>query len=167
MTYAQMTLPEFDREMATTRTLLERVPEDLLGWKATPKSNSIGWNANHLAEIPSWAANILVERFFDMRPVGGVPYESPKLTSRAEILALFDGNVSAGRVALAGVQDGALMDVWQLRDAGMVIVEMPRVAAFRTWVMSHSIHHRAILSAYFRMVGVPVPAIYGPSADAG
>lgn len=165
MTYAHATLPEFDHEMATTRKLLERVPEDKLGWKPNDKSNSIGWNACHLAEIPGWAANILVEPFFDMHPPGGEPYRTPSLVSRRAILELFDANVAEGRRALERLSDAALMEPWQLREGGQVFLELPRVAAFRTWVISHSIHHRAILSVYFRLVGVPVPAIYGPSAD--
>ena len=165
MSFAQMTLPEFDHEMATTRKVLERVPEDKLGWKANEKSNTIGWNACHLAEIPGWGANILVEPFFDMRPVGGVPYQTPKMTTRKEILGLFDGGVAATRAALTNLKDATMMDMWQFRDAGTVLLEMPRVAAFRTWVMSHSIHHRAILSVYYRLTGVPVPAMYGPLAD--
>jgi uncharacterized damage-inducible protein DinB len=165
MTYAQLTLPEFDHEMATTRKVLERVPDHLLGWKANEKSNTIGWNACHIAEIPGWAANILSEAFFDMNPTGTDPYQTPSLASRDAILALFDGHVQAGRAALARVSDERLMDSWQLRDHGAVLVEMPRVAAFRTWVLSHIIHHRAILSVYFRLSGVPVPGIYGPSAD--
>lgn len=165
MTYAQATLPEFDHEMATTRRLLERLPEDKLDWKIHPKSNSIGWNANHLAEIPGWATNILTESFFDFHPVGGAPYHMPSLQSRSAILELFDANVAEARTALASLRDERLMDAWQLREAGRVFVEMPRVAAFRTWVLSHSIHHRAILGVSFRMVGVPLPGMYGPSGD--
>ena len=165
MSYAAATLPEFDHEMATTRKMLERVPEDKLGWKANEKSNTIGWNACHLAEIPGWGANILGEPFFDMRPAGGKPYETPKLTTRKEILAHFDAGVAEARKAIANIKDANVMDTWQFRDNGAVILEMPRAVAFRTWVISHSIHHRAILSVYYRLTGVPVPAMYGPSAD--
>lgn len=80
--YAEMTLPEFEREMAVTRRVLERVPEDRLDWKPCEKSNTIGWNANHLAEIPGWAANILTEPFFDMNPTGSDPYRTPELRTR-------------------------------------------------------------------------------------
>lgn len=165
MSYAQMALPEFDHEMATTRKVLERVPEDRLAWKMNEKSNTVGWNACHLAEIPGWTANILSEPFFDMRPVGGQPYQTPKLATRKAIVEFFDANVAEGRKALANLKDAAAMEMWQFRDAGTVLLEMPRVVAFRTWVMSHSIHHRAILSVYYRALGVPVPAMYGPSAD--
>ncbi|MBX3354274.1 MAG: DinB family protein [Phycisphaeraceae bacterium] len=163
--FAQMNLPEFEHEMATTRKLLERLPEDKLDWKAHPKSNSIGWNACHLAEIPGWASNILTESFVDMNPPGEAPYATPKLSTRADILDLFDRNVAEAKKAIASVKDDSVMDAWQLRDNGTVLLEMPRAVAYRTWVISHSIHHRAILSVYFRLVGVPVPAIYGPSGD--
>jgi uncharacterized damage-inducible protein DinB len=165
MTFAQSMLPEFDHEMATTRKVLERVPEDKLQWKAHEKSNTIGWNACHLAEIPGWGSNILTQPFFDMRPVGGKPYETPKLTSRKDILACFDAGVAETRKAIAGLADNQVMAMWQFRDGGTVVMEMPRAVAFRTWIMSHSIHHRAILSVYYRLTGVPVPAMYGPSGD--
>lgn len=165
MSYAQMTLPEFEQEMATTRKVLERVPEEKLDWKAHPKSNTIGWNACHLAEIPGWGASILAESFFDMNPTGKEPYRTPNLRSRAEILALFDANVAEAKKALAALKDADLMAPWQLRDQGTVLLEMPRAVAFRTWVLSHAIHHRAILSVYYRLNDVPVPAIYGPSGD--
>ncbi|KAA0214990.1 MAG: DinB family protein [Leptolyngbya sp. PLA3] len=165
MNFAQMTLPEFEHEMATTRKMLERVPEDKLDWKAHTRSNTIGWNACHLAEIPGWAPNILTQAFWDMNPEGGTPYKTPDLRSRRAILDMFDANVSEAKKAIAGMKDAALMQAWQLRDHGTVVLEMPRAAAFRTWVISHAIHHRAILSVYFRLTGVPVPAIYGPSGD--
>ncbi|MCL4209110.1 MAG: DinB family protein [Phycisphaeraceae bacterium] len=165
MTFAQMTLPEFQHEMATTRKLLERLPEDKLGWKAHPRSNTIGWNACHLAEIPGWAVNILTEPFYDMNPTGREPYKTPNLTSRKAILDLFDANVAASAKAIAGFKDSALMETWQFKDHGQVLLEMPRAVAFRTWIISHTIHHRAILSVYFRLNDIPVPAIYGPSGD--
>ncbi|MBX3382712.1 MAG: DinB family protein [Phycisphaeraceae bacterium] len=165
MTFAQMTLPEFDHEMATTRKLLERIPEDKLAWKAHAKSNTIGWNACHLAEIPGWGANILTESHFDMNPTGNDPYTTPDLTSRKAILDFFDTNVALCRKALAAVADADIMAPWQLRDHGSVILEMPRAVAFRTWILSHTIHHRGILSVYFRLNDIPVPAIYGPSGD--
>ena len=165
MNYAQLTLPEFDQEMATTRKMLERVPEDKLDWRPHEKSNTIGWNANHLAEIPGWVSNIFIEPFVDMNPPGEEPYKTPELKTRTALLEMFDRNVAEARQALAGVKNESLNEMWQLKDGGIVLVEMPRVVAFRTWVISHSIHHRAILSVYYRLNDVPVPAIYGPSAD--
>lgn len=165
MTFAKMTLPEFEHEMATTRKVLERLPEAKMDWKANEKSNTVGWNACHLAEIPGWAANILTEPFFDMNPTGTDPYRTPSLRSRAEILAMFDANVTEAKKAIAGMKDSSIMEPWEFRDHGTVLLTMPRAVAFRTWILSHTIHHRAVLSTYYRLLGVPVPAMYGPSAD--
>lgn len=165
MNYAQLTLPEFERELAVTRKVLERLPEGKLDWRPHEKSNTIGWNANHLAEIPSWASNILAEPFVDMNPPGEEPYATPSLTSRQAILDLFDQGAAEAKRALANFKDEAVNEMWQLKDGGNVLLEMPRAAAFRMWVISHSIHHRAILTVYYRMCDVPVPAIYGPSGD--
>jgi len=163
--FAEMTLPEFDQEMATTRRCLERLPEDMWDWRPNEKSNTIGWNANHLAEIPEWIENVLTEESFDANPVGGDPYATPTLATRDAILEAFDRNVAAGRAALAAVKDDTLGEIWSFKDGGNVLFSMPRAAVFRSFVMSHMIHHRAILSVYYRLNGVPVPAIYGPSAD--
>jgi uncharacterized damage-inducible protein DinB len=165
MTYAELTLPEFEHEMATTRKVLERVPEDKMDWKPHPKSNTIGWNANHIAEIPSWVENILHQPGVDMNPPGGEPYKTPEHKSRKELLAFFDANVAEAKKAIASFKDENMHDNWQLMDSGTVLIEMPRIVAFRTWVISHIIHHRAILSVYYRLNDVPVPAIYGPSGD--
>jgi uncharacterized damage-inducible protein DinB len=165
MNYASIILPEFEHEMATTRKMLERLPEDKLSWKAHPKSNTIGWNACHLAEIPGWGSNILTEPFFDMNPTGNNPYKTPELKSRKEILAMFDANVAATKKTISNVKDSAVMETWQFKEHGVVLLEMPRAVAFRTWVLSHTSHHRAILSVYYRLNNVPVPAMYGPSAD--
>lgn len=165
MTYAEMTLPEFEHEMATTRKMLERVPEDKIDWKPHEKSNTIGWNANHIAEIPGWVENILHEPFFDMNPSGDDPYETPKLATRQAILDFFDKNVATAREAIAKVKDEAIGEMWALKDSGNVVLEMPRAAVFRAFVLSHIVHHRAILTVYYRLNDVPVPAIYGPSGD--
>ncbi len=165
MTYAQTILPEFDHEMANTRKVLERVPDDKLHWRAHPKSNTIGWNANHLAELPGWSVSILTQPNYDFAPVGGERYQSPKLGSRHEILELFDRNVAAARQALANVKDEAMGDQWSLLAGGQPIFTMPRAAVVRGFLLSHMIHHRAILTVYLRLNDIPVPALYGPSGD--
>ena len=104
MTYAETLLPEFDQEMASTRKVLERIPDDKLDWQAHPKSHTIGWNANHVADIPSWLQMVLTTPSLDIAPVGGEPYASPKLTSSREIVELFDRNVAAARKARHGGQ---------------------------------------------------------------
>src|SRR5262245_14293498 len=103
--YAKTFLPEFDQEMANTRKVLERIPDDKLGWKAHPKLNTIGWNANHIADISNWMALALTQDSLDIAPPDGPKYEFPALTSRAEILELFDRNVAAARQALAAARD--------------------------------------------------------------
>lgn len=163
--YAQFTLPEFTQEMATTRKLIERIPQDKLDWKMDERSHTLGWNGSHLAEIPGWSANILTEPFFDMNPGGNAPFSTEVFKDTRQMLARFDENLAEARRAIEGVRDEAVTEIWQFRDNGSVLFEMPRFAAYRTWVISHGIHHRAILSVYFRQVGVKVPAIYGPSAD--
>jgi uncharacterized damage-inducible protein DinB len=165
MSYAQNFLPEFDHEMASTRKVLERIPEDKLEWRAHPKSNTIAWNANHLAELPGWSVSIATESGFDFAPVGGERYQSPKLTSRREIVALFDRNVAEARKAIAAVKDESLDDPWTLRGGERVIFTMPRRSVLRSFLMNHIIHHRAILCVYLRLNDIPVPALYGPSGD--
>jgi uncharacterized damage-inducible protein DinB len=165
MTYTQLILPEFDREMATTRKLLERVPEDKLDWKPHPKSNTIGWNANHLVELPGFAVTVVTQPQLDFAPVGGTRRESPKLRTRRELLELFDRNIAAAREALAKVRDQDLNQPWTLRAGERVIFTMPRAMVMRMFVLSHMIHHRAVLSVYLRLNDIPVPAMYGPSGD--
>jgi uncharacterized damage-inducible protein DinB len=165
MTYAQSILPEFDQEMTNTRKVLERVPDDKLDWKAHPKSNTIGWNANHLAEIPGWVAGTLGQPEWDIAPVGGTPYQSPKLKSTSEILDLFDRNVATARAALQSATDEELQQIWSLLKAGQPMFTMPRTAVIRNFVLNHTVHHRAILCVYLRLNDVPVPGMYGPSGD--
>ena len=165
MSYTATILPEFDEEMANTRKVLERVPEDKLDWRAHPKSNTIGWNANHLAEIPGWVEGTLRELEWDMAPPGGEPYRTPNLTAREDILAFFDNNVMSARKALSEVKDEEMGKMWSLLKGGEVILTMPRAAVIRSFVINHTVHHRAILCVYLRLNDIPVPGMYGPSGD--
>jgi uncharacterized damage-inducible protein DinB len=165
MNYAESILPEFDRELANARKVLERVPDDKLDWQPHPKSHTIGWNANHLAEIPSWVPGMLTAPSWDFAPVGGEPYQSPKRTSRQEILDLFDRNVAAARKALAAVRDDQMTQSWSLLKGGTPLFTMPRATVIRTFILNHLIHHRAILCVYLRLNDVRVPGMYGPSGD--
>ncbi|HEX6985823.1 MAG TPA: DinB family protein [Planctomycetaceae bacterium] len=167
MSYADTILPEFDQEMAGTRKVLERVPDDKLDWKAHPKSNTIGWNAAHVAEIPGWVRPTLTQSEWDFSPPGAEPYRTPDLRSRREILDLFDRNVAQARAALQSVRDEAMGEPWSLLYQGNTVFTMPRAAVIRTFVMNHLIHHRAHLCVYLRLNDVPVPGMYGPSADDG
>jgi len=165
MTYAETLLPEFDQEMANTRKVLERIPDDKLAWKAHPKSNTIGWNANHLADLPNWLAETIRKPSLDVAPVGGPPYVFPKLDSRKEILDHFDKNVASAREALKSAKDEEMGRPWSLMRAGNVFFTMPRSAVIRSVVLNHIIHHRACLCVYLRLNDIPVPGMYGPSGD--
>src|SRR4051812_48810725 len=145
MSYTETILPEFDQEMAKTRKVLERIPDDKLDWQAHPKSHTIGWNANHVADIPNWLAMVLTETSMDIAPVGGQPYALPKLGSGQEILELFDRNVAAARKAITEATDADVGLPWTLARAGQPIFAMPRSAVIRSMVLNHLIHHRAHL----------------------
>jgi uncharacterized damage-inducible protein DinB len=165
MSYADMILPEFDQEMANTRKALERIPDDKLDWQPHPKSHTIGWNANHLADLPNWLVLTLTTPSLDIAPVGGAAYALPKLTTRQEIVDLFDRNVAAARKALSEVKDEDVAAPWTLAHAGTTIFTLPRAAVVRGMVLNHMVHHRAILLVYLRLNNIPVPGMYGPSGD--
>ena len=165
MNYSNTNLPEFDQEMAHTRQVLERVPDDKLDWRAHPKSNTIGWNANHLAEILGWVDGMLTRTSWEIAPADGEPYQSPKLTTRQEILDLFDRNVAAARKAIAAVKDDQLTQPWSLLKAGTPLFTMPRGTVIRNFVLNHLVHHRAILCVYLRLNDIPVPGMYDPSGS--
>ena len=168
MSIGQSMLSEFDHEMANTRKVLERIPEDKLDFKPDPKSMALGRLAGHIAEMPGWGAVVLTTDSLDLNPPGAKSsYEALVATSRAQVLAAFDKMAADSRAALSSVTDEAMMKNWQLLMGGNVMMEMPRVAMIRTMVMNHTIHHRAQMTVYFRLTGVPVPGMYGPSADEG
>lgn len=165
MSFGKSIVPEFDQEMANTRKVLERIPDDKLDWKAHPKSNTIGWVGAHLAEIPGWVPGTLEHETWDINPVGGEPYQTPKATSRQQLLELFDKNVAAAREALASTTDEAFAQQWSLLSQGQTILTMPRTTVIRSLVVNHMIHHRAVLCVYLRLNDIPVPGMYGPSGD--
>src|SRR5262249_7787236 len=160
MSYAETILPEFDQEMANTRKVLERIPDDKLDWKPHPRSNTIGWNANHVADIVNWLALALTTPSLDVAPVGRPPDQVPRLTSRREILELFDRNVAAARKALAEAKDEDMGHLWTLSQAGQEVFTMPRSALVRGFGLNHLIHHRAHLCVYLRLNDIPVPGMY-------
>jgi uncharacterized damage-inducible protein DinB len=165
MTYAEILLPEFDHEMQSTRKCLERVPDDKLDWRAHPKSNTLRWVASHLVEIPSWVEGTLSQPSWEMHPAGQEPYRTPQLASRQEMLAHFDRHVQTARQALAAVSDEAMQQPWSLLMQGKPVLTMPRSDVMRYFILNHTIHHRAILTVYLRLNDIPVPGMYGPSAD--
>jgi uncharacterized damage-inducible protein DinB len=165
MSIAQSILPEFDQEMAGTRKVLERVPNDKLEWRAHPKSNTIGWVGSHLADIPIWAKFTLTQDSLDIAPKDGEPYRTAQLASHAAMVAAFDKNVAEARKAIEATSDDEFMKPWSLLSGGETILTMPRLAVIRSFVLNHSIHHRAYLCSYLRLNDIPVPGLYGPSGD--
>ena len=167
MAFSEALLPEFDHEVAGIRNTLERVPEDRLAWKPHHKSMTMGGLATHLTNIVTWAVTAVETESLDLAP-GGVPMPGPaQVKSRKELLETFDKNVAAARKAIAGAADAHLLKPWTLLYNGKQLLSMPRIAVLRSFVMNHSIHHRAQLGVYLRLNDVPVPSLYGPSADEG
>ena len=158
-------LPEFDHETATTRLLLERVPEAKADWKPHVKSMSLGELAAHLASIPAWAPITLKQTEFDTNPVGGRPYAPPGFETTAKLLETYDQGIKAARVMLAAMTDGEMMVAWTLKSGGKLMFNMPRAAVFRSFIMNHTIHHRGQLTVYLRLCDVALPPVYGPTAD--
>lgn len=156
-------LPEFDHEISTTRKLLERMPDDRLTWKPHAKSMSLGALATHLSNLPWWGEVTLAQAEFDTASVG----TPPEGASTAHILETFDRNASRTRALLAATSDAELMAPWALKREGQTIFSMPKAAVWRSFVLSHLVHHRGQMSVYLRLLDVPVPSIYGPSADEG
>ncbi len=161
MALADALLPEFDHEMTTTRKLLERVPEDQFAWKPHARSMTLGELAQHVATIPLWGSETLNKTGITLD--GGS--RTPVAATRADLLASFDKHVADTRAALVGKTDAELMAPWTLKSGGHTIFTMPRASVWRGFVLSHLVHHRGQLSVYLRMHNVPLPSIYGPSAD--
>ena len=156
-------LPEFDQEMATSRIVIERVPEDKYGWKPHEKSMTAGRLASHIAEMPAWTSASIDHDVLDMA-AGHTPFEG---SSTAEVLARFDKDVRAAHAAIAGCSDETFMMEWSLKNGDDTLMTMPKIAVVRTFVINHIIHHRGQLSVYLRLLNESVPSIYGPSADEG
>jgi uncharacterized damage-inducible protein DinB len=156
-------LPEFDREIAVTRKVLERVPEGKPEFKPHEKSMAMDRLAGHLAELPGWAKETILQ---DSIVLGQTGQDAAlKMTSRKQLLEEFDKRAAAGREAIAGASDEDFMKPWSLIAYGKPVFTLPKVAVLRGFVMNHMIHHRAQLGVYLRLNDVPVPSIYGPSAD--
>ena len=156
-------LAEFDHEMAVARRLIERVPNDRLSWKPHDRSRTFAALVAHVGQIPFWGDAIMNRPMFDLaQPLSS----APEYASIAEALAAFDAHVNATRRMLDRT-DAEYSAYWSLRRGDQEIFTMPRVSAFRTFVLYHLVHHRGQLSVYLRLNGIPVPALYGPSADEG
>jgi uncharacterized damage-inducible protein DinB len=165
MSIAQSLLPEFDHEMATTRTLLERVPANKAGWNPHSKSMTLGRLSTHIAELLQWVNGTLRQTEIDVNPVGGPAFVAKPFESTSALLTMFDANVKAAREILAATPDSEFFVPWSLKNAGKVEMTMPRIAVLRGFVLNHIVHHRGQLSVYLRLNDVAVPSIYGPTAD--
>ena len=165
MAIIDLLLPEFDRETGTTRRLLERVPETAFAFKPHDKSMTLGTLASHVADLPTWVANVMDRDSFDP---SAQPHDRPRqAASTNELLSFFDANVTAARMLLVDAIDGVLTAPWTLKKGNQDLFTLPRIAMLRYFVLNHLIHHRGQLSVYLRLQDVPLPAIYGPSADEG
>lgn len=160
-------LPEFDQEMASTRRVLERAPEDKWEWKPDPKSFALGTLATHVANLPSWIKMTLEQDSFDVAPVGGKPVRTTPAENVAGLLEIFDANIVEARRALESMTEERFAETWALLAGGHEVFRHPKSAVVRSFAFNHIVHHRAQLTVYYRLCGVPVPAIYGPSADEG
>jgi len=156
-------LPEFDQETATTRRLLERIPDDKFSFKPHPKSMDMASLATHLCELTNWTPETISKDSIDLASYD--PSQRKIAASRAELLEMFDKSVASARAALATAEDAQLMQPWSLKSGEQTFFTMPKVAVLRTFVFNHCVHHRGQLSVYLRLNDIPVPAIYGPSAD--
>ncbi|MGB2713764.1 MAG: DinB family protein [Vicinamibacterales bacterium] len=159
-------LPEWDHEMGTTRRLLERVPPGDFSWKPHDRSMSLGQLAGHLANLPRWCNLILDDTVLDLADIED-DRRSREPTSVEGLLKEFGQKASAARANLAQRLDPELLAPWTLKNEGHVVFTLPRISAIRSFVINHSIHHRGQLTVYLRLRNVPLPPIYGPTADEG
>ena len=165
MNIRDMLLPVFEREMANTRKLLERTPVEKADWKPHAKSMTMGRLAGHLAELPGFAAMIMKQDKLDLTAMvkeGRQPFIA---ASSSELLNRFDSSVAEARKALESASDQELSKVWSMELGGKTIVSMERYGVFQSIFLNHLVHHRAQLGVYFRLNDIPLPGLYGPSAD--
>ena len=159
MTIADSLLPEFDQEMTSTRRLLERVPNDKGQWKPHPKSFALGHLAQLVSWMPGWITNTLRHTSLDLAQAGGYSYEKTDT-----LLEGFDKNVREARAAIAASKDADYAVPWSLKRGDRILMTLPRGAVVRQHI-SHLSHHRGQLTVYLRLLDVPIPSIYGPTAD--
>lgn len=153
-------LTEFQEEMPAVRRILDRVPTEKISWRPHPKSRTLGELALHVANLPGIAEKIIT--LDEFTPGGGPP---TIVTSREQVLAAFEKSAAAGEQALRGLTDERAAGDWRLVFQGKEILRRPRIRALRTNMLNHLYHHRGQLSVYLRLLEVPVPVVYGPTAD--
>ena len=165
MMMREVLLPEFDQEMTTTRRLLERIPEAHLSWTPHPKSFTLQDLLSHVVNIPSWIPMTLEQDVLDVAPEGQEPWQTPQLASKAAWLAAFDANVTLGRASLEKLEDPTLAQMWSMKAGPQTLFSAPKGSVIRGFVFNHLVHHRAQLGLYLRLLDVPLPGTYGPTAD--
>jgi uncharacterized damage-inducible protein DinB len=163
MAFKEALLAEFDHEMGSTRRLLERVPDARLGWKPHEKSYSLGDLSGHIANLATWMDRILDSTELDLASVADARPASPG--TRDEVLQRLDLNARSARAKLAEHTDASLLVPWTLKNAGREVFTMPRASVLRSFVFNHLVHHRGQLTVYLRLQDVPLPSLYGPTAD--
>ena len=159
-------LPEFDHEMGTTRRVLERVPVADLAWRPHDKSFTLGQLASHVSNIPNLVSAIFDNGVFDLAAIGD-DARPKQPTELKPILDWFDAAVKRARGKVDEQLDAAWMTTWTLKRGEHEVFTMPKAAVFRSFVMNHLIHHRGQLTVYLRLRNVPLPSVYGPTADEG
>lgn len=167
MKISESLLPEFDQEAALTKSVLERCPEAKFNFKPHAKSWDLISLATHLANLPYWMSITIGQDAFDVVPPGGPSYKEEPAKTTAELVEKFVKNTANARALLAGASDEEFMKTWTMLKGGEKQFSMPKMACIRTFIMNHGIFHRGQLAVYLRLIDVPVPAIYGPSADEG
>lgn len=151
---------EFEREMAFTRKFLERTPTEKLAWAPHPRSMTLGVTTGHIAELADWS-DVLRHQTFDVATL----VAPPPPASTSDLLVQFDAGVTSTCLALTGRTDAELFAVWTVTRGDETLFTMPKLTMLRAVLMNHLIHHRGQLTVYLRLLDVPVPALYGPSAD--
>lgn len=164
-TISQFLLPEFDHEMAVLKQHLALVPEHQVSFRPHARSMTLGRLAGHLVEIPRWAVFALAQDEFHLNPPGEPEPDRFHLTNRAEALERFDQILAEARAAIAAATDEEMVRPWTFKKAGKTVLTMPKITVLRTFTMNHMIHHRAQLGVYLRLLDIPIPGSYGPSAD--
>ena len=165
MTIAELLVPELDRELAITREVLKRVPDDRGEWKPHPKSFPLAHLAQLVARLPGWVPMMLDRSELDIMPVSGPKFPGYSIEKTATLLAEFDRNAAAAHDALAKATDESMHQAWTLKKSGAVMQTDTRYQMLRTMVLNHQIHHRAQLGMYLRLLDQKVPEMYGPTAD--
>ena len=158
-------LAAFDQIVAGSRTVLEAVPPDRMDWRPHEKSWTLGELATHVANLPNWTMATLSMSEFDIDPEGGGPPPLPALQSADELVAALDQSAATARGAIEGCSDEDLESPWTMLVSGEPRFTLPKGVVLRTFIMDHMIHHRAQLGVYLRMLDVPVPQLFGPTAD--